>query len=53
MLRRRSVLAAIREVLLAEQLQRMMRSDRAVIEFEDLRFKLARTQDKAAAAPVD
>ena len=39
---------ALREVLLAEQLQRMMRSDRAVIEFEDLRFKLARTQDKVA-----
>ena len=39
---------AFREVLLAEQLQRMMRSDRAVIEFEDLRFKLAKEQDKAA-----
>ncbi|MEN6533019.1 MAG: hypothetical protein ABFD89_05110 [Bryobacteraceae bacterium] len=38
--------SAFREVLLAEQLQRMMRSDQAVLEFEDLRLKLA----KAAAA---
>lgn len=35
--------AAFREVLLAEQLQRMMRSDQAILEFEDLRFNLART----------
>jgi hypothetical protein len=32
---------AYREVLLAEQLQRMMRSELAVLEFEDLRFRLA------------
>ncbi len=38
--------SAFREVLLAEQLQRMMRSDQAILEFEDLRLKLA----KAAAA---
>jgi len=38
---------AFREVLLAEHLQRMMRSDRAVLEFEDLRFRLAHTSDKA------
>jgi hypothetical protein len=38
---------AFREVLLAEQLQRMLRSDRAVIEFEDLRFKLSKEQDKS------
>ncbi|HZT32665.1 MAG TPA: hypothetical protein VFA33_22435 [Bryobacteraceae bacterium] len=31
---------AYREVLLAEQIQRMMRSDAAVLEFEDLRFRL-------------
>ncbi|HWQ55417.1 MAG TPA: hypothetical protein VN442_17150 [Bryobacteraceae bacterium] len=31
---------AYREVLLAEQLQRMMRSEYAVLEFEDLRFRL-------------
>ena len=32
---------AFREVLLAEQLQRMMRSEQAILEFEDLRLKLA------------
>jgi len=40
-------LGAFREVLLAEQLQRMMRSDRAVLEFEDLRFRLAHCGDRA------
>lgn len=39
--------SAMREVLLAEQLQRMMRSDRAVVEFEDLRFHLAKTSDRS------
>ena len=34
--------SAYREVLLAEQLQRMMRSDQAVLEFEDLRFNLSK-----------
>ena len=38
---------AFREVLLAEQLQRMMRSDQAILEFEDLRFKLSKTADQA------
>lgn len=38
---------AFREVLLAEQLQRMMRSDQAILEFEDLRFKLAQRADTA------
>lgn len=33
---------AFREVLLAEQLRRMMLSDAAVLEFEDLRFRLAK-----------
>jgi hypothetical protein len=33
--------SAYREVLLAEQLQRMMRSDQAILEFEDLRFNLS------------
>jgi hypothetical protein len=37
---------AFREVLLAEQIERMMRSDQAMLEFEDLRFRLA----KAGAA---
>jgi hypothetical protein len=31
---------AFREVLLAEQIERMTRSNRAVLEFEDLRFRL-------------
>jgi hypothetical protein len=34
---------AYREVLIAEQLQRMMRSDAAILEFEDLRFRLTYT----------
>jgi hypothetical protein len=34
---------ALREVLLAEQIERMMRSDQAMLEFEDLRFHLAKT----------
>jgi len=38
---------AFREVLLAEQLQRMMRSDQAILEFEDLRLKLAKAADAA------
>lgn len=36
---------AFREVLLAEQIQRMMRSEQALLEFEDLRFRLARSQN--------
>lgn len=39
--------AAFREVLLAEQLQRMMRSDAAILEFEDLRLKLAKAAEAA------
>lgn len=42
--------SAFREVLLAEQLQRMMRSDQAILEFEDLRFKLAKAADTAERA---
>ena len=38
---------AFREVLLAEQLQRMMRSDQAILEFEDSRLRLAATSDPA------
>jgi hypothetical protein len=34
---------AFREVLLAEQVERMMQSNRAVLEFEDLRFTLSKT----------
>lgn len=38
---------AFLEVLLAEQLQRMMRSEHAIIEFEQMRLELAKTQDKS------
>lgn len=42
----RKRVAAMREVLLAEQLQRMMRSDKAVLEFEDMRFRLAHSDKR-------
>ncbi|MCZ2073870.1 MAG: hypothetical protein HUU41_17405 [Bryobacteraceae bacterium] len=38
---------AFREVLLAEQIERTMRSSEAILEFEDLRFRLENTRDKA------
>ena len=44
--------AAFREVLLAEQLQRMMRSDQAILEMEDLRLKLAKAEAKAERARI-
>ncbi len=44
---------AFREVLLAEQMQRMMRSDRAVLEFEDLRFSLAKVAPAERGAILD
>jgi hypothetical protein len=44
--------AAMREVLLAEQLQRMMRSDRAVLEFEDMRFRLSKIGTDAERAEL-
>jgi hypothetical protein len=37
---------AYREVLIAEQLQRMMRSDVAILDFEDLRFRLNHASDQ-------
>ncbi|MGI8782870.1 MAG: hypothetical protein ACR2L2_04360 [Acidobacteriota bacterium] len=40
-------MSSFREVLLAEQIQRMIRSASAVLEFEDLRFRLAKTTDAA------
>ena len=36
---------ALREVVVAEHLQRMMQSDRAILEFEDLRLQLASEKD--------
>ena len=40
-------LSAFREVLLAEQLQRMIRSEHAIIEFEGLRLALNKTNAEA------
>jgi hypothetical protein len=40
---------AVREVVVAEQLQRMMQSDHAILEFEDLRLRLAGEQDTQQA----
>jgi hypothetical protein len=37
---------AYREVLIAEQMQRMLRSDEAILEFEDLRYRLHHTEDR-------
>ena len=37
---------AVREVVVAEQLQRMMQSDYAILEFEDLRLQLLKEKDK-------
>jgi len=43
---------AVREVVVAEQLQRMMQSDQAILEFEDLRLRLAAEPDSQKAGPV-
>jgi hypothetical protein len=40
---------AVREVVVAEQLQRMMRSDHAILEFEDLRLRVASEPDAQKA----
>ena len=37
---------AVREVVIAEQLQRMMQSDYAILEFEDLRLQFEKGQDR-------
>ncbi|MEA4978300.1 MAG: hypothetical protein VB098_00155, partial [Petrimonas sp.] len=37
---------AVREVIVAEQLQRMMQSDYAILEFEDLRMKLVKEKER-------
>ncbi|MDD2476708.1 MAG: hypothetical protein PHI32_12465, partial [Dysgonamonadaceae bacterium] len=36
---------AVREVVVAEQLQRMMQSDHAILEFEDLRLQLVKEKE--------
>ena len=40
---------ALREVIVAEQLQRMLESDQAILEFEDLRLKWAAGRDAQGA----
>ena len=44
--------AALKEVLVVEQMQRMLRGLHAILEFEDLRFRLAQTNDAAEAATM-
>jgi hypothetical protein len=39
--------AAVREVVVAEQLQRMMQSDHAILEFEDLRLQFVKSKEGA------
>lgn len=41
---------AFREVLLAEQVERMLRSGEAIVEFEDLRFRLMKNDDQPSHA---
>ncbi|MDD3546508.1 MAG: hypothetical protein PHG96_14280, partial [Kiritimatiellae bacterium] len=43
---------ALREVVIAEQIQRMLESNHAILEFEDLRLKLADERDKQRAAAI-
>ena len=43
---------AFREVMLAEQMERMLRSDQAILEFEDLRLQLAGQIDDGRAKVV-
>ena len=43
---------AVREVVIAEHLQRMMQSDYAILEFEDLRLQLAAEQDSRKAGAI-
>jgi hypothetical protein len=38
---------AVKEVVVAEQLQRMMQSDHAILEFEDLRLQLNEAQNES------
>jgi len=43
---------AIREVQVAEQMQRMLRSNQAILEFEDLRFKLSKVAAAEEEQPI-
>jgi hypothetical protein len=44
--------SALREVILAEQIQRMLLSNHAILEFEDLRLQLATNQAGQEAATI-
>jgi len=41
-------IAALKEVLIVEQMQRMLRSLHAILEFEDLRLRLAKSEDASS-----
>jgi hypothetical protein len=43
---------ALKEVLIVEQMQRMLRSLHAILEFEDLRFNLMKTERADEAKPI-
>ena len=43
---------ALREVVVVEQIQRMLLSNRAILEFEDLRLQLAAEQDSGNAGAI-
>lgn len=43
---------ALREVVVVEQLQRMLQSNCAILEFESLRLQLAAEQDRSKAAAI-
>jgi hypothetical protein len=43
---------ALREVIVAEQIQRMLLSNHAILEFEDLRMQLAVERDSQKAGPI-
>ncbi len=45
-------IAAFKEVLIVEQMQRMLRSLHAILEFEDIRFRLMKTKDPNKAKPM-
>lgn len=43
---------AFKQVLIVEQMQRMLRSLHAILEFEDLRFRLVKTDEPDKAKPL-
>lgn len=43
---------ALREVLMAEQIRRMLQSDHAILEFEDLRLQQAAEKDRQKTATI-